>query len=140
MSCFAKPVFIGDTSREFLSCYCYCLLSHCSFAPLYGRCWQTSIDVAGNEKRSETAARNDTVSFNNMLESIAETCGLLPHKRLKHANMLMNLMSLNQINSAFPFRRSDSFAVFSNRSNCDFATRIGSRPLDSSFATAFTTN
>ena len=119
-----EPVFIGDN----LSCYCYCLLSHCSFAPLYGRCWQTSIDVAGNEKRSETAARNDTVSFNNMLESIAETCGLLPHKRLKHANMLMNLMSLNQINSAFPFRRSDSFAVFSNRSNCDFATSIGSGP------------
>ena len=64
------------------------------FRQLCGRCWRTSIDVA-NEKQSETAARNDTVSFNNMLESIAETCGLLPHKRLKHANMLMNLMSLN---------------------------------------------
>ena len=29
------------------------------------------------------------------LRSIAETCGLLPHIRLKHTNMLMNLTSLN---------------------------------------------
>ena len=29
------------------------------------------------------------------LRSIAERCGLLPHIRLKHTNMLMNLTSLN---------------------------------------------